>query len=847
MGKPELLAPAGSMDALVAAVQNGADAVYLGGQNFNARRGADNFNEAALAEAIEYAHVRGVKVFVTINILLADSELREAVRFLHAIYNAGADAAIVQDLGLIRLAREVIPELELHASTQMTAHNLPDALFLRDVGIKRIVLARELHLDSVREIRKRTGVQVETFVHGALCICYSGQCLMSSMIGGRSGNRGRCAQPCRLEYRLIDEQGKQVVDSSEVGEYLLSPRDLNVSHRIPELIKAGIDSFKIEGRMRRPEYVATVTRIYRTLIDRAAEGTVIGKDFTVTPQESGELNQIFNRGFTTGYFFGVLGKDAMSYKRPNNRGTRLGRIRQYDRKTRRAEIELEAPLLVGDGVEVWVSRGGRVGAEVHELFVDGQKVESATTGAIVALRLEGHIYPGDRVFKTHDAALMEKAVQTYSSSRETRRIPLDFMVEAKEGLPLLLEANDQEGVIAKAYTDVVCEKAQKRPLSADFLAEQLNRLGNTPFYLNKLRCDLDGEIMVPVREINAVRRRLIDQIAAERARLRKPQNTLQVNEHKLAHTIEEVNTHSFAGLPALAVAVNSAQATKAAVKNGAGVVYFGSTVYRSQGKLTIEEVHKARQYCGEAGVDFILATPRIIHDHELKKYLSSLDTMLETKPDGVLVSGYGLLKALKDLTDLPLVTDFSLNVFNGQSAAFLKAQGVSRVTLSLELTGEQMSSLSASAAAETEVIVHGYVPLMVSRYCAVGSLLGGKGKASSCAQACRNSSFALKDRKGIIFPVETDINCLMHIFNSRELCLLETLPYLANAGPAVFRIEARRESDAYVARAVRVYRQLMDSLQNKQKKRTDLAAMMQELVEGGPGYTRGHYYRGVMD
>jgi putative protease len=845
MIKPELLAPAGSREALVAAVQNGADAVYLGGRQFNARRGADNFDGAALAQAVEYAHVRGVKVYVTVNILLADTELREAVRFLHTVYNAGADAVIVQDLGLIRLARRVIPELELHASTQMTAHNVPGVLFLKDAGLRRVVLARELALDAVREIKERTGVQVETFVHGALCICYSGQCLMSSMIGGRSGNRGRCAQPCRLEYRLVDDRGVPVADSALVGEYLLSPRDLNLSRHIFELIEAGIDSFKIEGRMRRPEYVATVTRIYRSLIDRAAAG----KDSTVSDEEAYELAQIFNRDFTTGYFFDVPGRQMMSCKRPNNRGTRLGRIRRYDRKTRRAQIELEAPLQVGDGIEVWVTRGGRVGAEVNELYVNGRKVESTPAGQVAALKLEGYIHPGDRVFKTHDVKLMEKAVQTFSSSRETRRIPLDFRVRARLGEPLLLEAHDREGVTAGAYTKAAGEPAQKRALTAEFLAGQLDRLGNTPFVLGKLECDLDENVMLPVREINDVRRRVVEQIAAGRAGLRKPDPLpVAVIERKLAAVMNDGIAERVTGSsPLLAVAVSSAKAARAAVQSGAGLVYFGGDVYRRRGKITVSEVRRARQVCREAGTEFYLATPRILHDRELEQYLPYLKTLLEVAPDGVLVAGYGMLPTLRQLTDLPVVTDFPLNVFNRQSAYFLKERGVRRVTLSPELTGEQIKHLAGDAAAATEVIVHGTLPLMVTRYCAVGSLLGGRGDGDGCTAPCRKGSFALLDRKGVVFPVETDSNCLMHIFNSRELCLLETLPYLARAGPAVLRIEARREDDAYVARVTETYRWVLDSIMSKTSKLPDLATVVQELTARGPGYTRGHYYRGVLE
>lgn len=843
MRKPELLAPAGSRDALVAAVQNGADAVYLGGRRFNARRSAANFDDAELAGAIEYAHVRGVKIYVTVNILLADIELKEAVCFLRTIYNAGADAAIVQDLGLIRLARRVIPELELHASTQMTAHNVPGALLLRDAGVKRIVLARELDLESIREIRKRAGVQVETFVHGALCVCYSGQCLMSSMIGGRSGNRGRCAQPCRLEYRLVDDNGKLLADYEKVGNYLLSPRDLNISAHIPDLIKAGIDSFKIEGRMRRPEYVATVTRIYRSLIDRAARG----EEYAVTGEESGQLTQIFNRDFTTGYFFGVPGRDLMSYKRPNNRGVRLGRVRSYNREAGRAEIELEAPLRVGDGIEVWVTRGGRVGTEVNQIFVEGKKTSFADAGTVV-VELKGHIRPGDRVFKTNDVRLMENAVQTYSSSRETRCIPLDFKVRAHVGEPMLLEAADPQGITARAATGAVTQTAQKRPLTAEFLAEQLDRLGNTPFALNKLACDLGDNAMIPVREINDVRRQVVEQIAAARAALRKPVPLSGADiEHKLSVVLDKEEIERVEQFPVLAAAVGGAPEARAALESGAELLYFSGDRFRSRSNVTVDEIERVRRFCRDAGVEFYLTTPRIAHDRELKRYLPFLKSLLATEPDGIMIASYGWLPVLRQLTGLPLVADFSLNVFNRQSGAFLMEHGIGRVTLSPELTGEQVKCLAGCSPVATEAIVHGALPLMISRYCAVGSVLGGKDEDSGCSMRCRDASFALLDRKGVVFPVETDQHCLMHIYNSRELCLLDTLPYLVQAGPAVLRVEARREDQDYVARTVKTYRWVLDSLRNSPDRLPDLTAVMQKMVQGGPGFTRGHYYRGVMD
>ena len=844
MKRPELLAPAGGRDALVAAVQNGADAVYLGGRQFNARRGADNFEIKEMAEVIEYAHMRGVKVYVAVNILLAETELREAVRFLHAIYNAGADAAIVQDLGLIRLARLVIPELELHASTQMTAHNLPGVEFLRDAGLKRVVLAREMDLDSVQHIRERSGVQLETFVHGALCICYSGQCLMSSMIGGRSGNRGRCAQPCRLEYRLIDNSGQPVVDAGQWGEYLLSPKDLNLSEHVPRLMAAGIDSFKIEGRMRRPEYVATVVGIYRELINRALGSG----DFTVTGEEAVDLAQIFNRGFSTGYFFGNPGQNLMSYKRPNNRGVLLGRVKRHNQRTGRVEIELEAQLAAGDGIEVWVTRGGRVGTEVHGLWVNGSKVESAVAGTVVEIEMEGHIRPGDRVFKTHDAELMNRALQTYASSRETLSIPLDMRVRARVGEPLILEVNDRKGGNVTTQTDKVGEPAQRRPLTAEFLAGQLGRLGNTPFVLDGLECDIVGQVMVPVSEINDARRRVVEMLARDRVKRRLPAPLVgEEMERRLALAMADGDDAAPGRFPKLAAAVSGPRAVRAAVENGAEIIYYNGESFRSQNKPARADVLGARKVCREARVSFIPVTPRIMHDLELERYKEELKSILELGPDGIMAAGYGLLPVLREMTNLSLAADFSFNVFNRQSAIFLKEQGLFRVTLSPELTGEQVRELAAGVPLETELIVHGFMPLMVSRYCAVGSLVGGRCEDKKCTVPCRSGSYGLLDRKGVVFPVETDSNCLMHVFNSRELCLLDTLPYLAGAGLASIRIEARRDDVNYVAKTVRAYRNILDVLRDKPNRLPDLENTVRELTAQGPGYTRGHYYRGVMD
>jgi len=848
-GKPELLAPAGDWEALVAAVENGADAVYLGGKLFNARQSAANFDDLELGRAVHYAHVRGVRVYVTVNTLLDYNEVKEAVRFLHFLQQCGADAAIIQDLGLLRLARKAVPELPLHASTQMTVHNLPAVQLLKEAGISRIVLARELSLANIREIIRSGGVEVEVFIHGALCVCYSGQCLMSSMIGGRSGNRGRCAQPCRLNYVLVDRQGRSLAEPGQVGDYLLSPRDLNLSERLPDLIEAGITSFKIEGRMKRPEYVATVVRIYRCLLDRAAAGG----PYAVTAEEARDLAQIFNRDFTTGYFYGLPGRELMSYKRPNNRGIRLGRVKGFDRKSRLVEISLEEPLGIGDGIEVWVTRGGRAAGEVGRILLEGRPVEYAPAGATVQLEIPGRVFPGDRVFKTHDARLMERARSSYKSPGGQRKIPLVFTVEGRLGEPLKILARDNEGFSGEAHTASPAVEAQKRPLTHEYLEKQLDRLGNTPFRLAGLECRLEGDLMVPVSEINEARRQALARLEEARtAAFRRPPVPEDVFQRRLAAALsglpKEQESRAGATEPVLSVVVGDLASLRVAVGAGAGEVCLSGEQYRSRPPLSLEEILAGSEACAEAGVRFILGSHRILQDGELAGFCRLLEKVRKGQLDGVMAGNLGVIKKVRELTGLPVFADFSLNVFNIETVRFLMEAGASRVTLSPELTLEQVRQMAGLQVLPLEVIVHGALPLMVSEYCVVGSLLGekDKGKGKGCPAPCRGTGCGLKDRKGVVFPVELDQYCRMHIFNSRDLCVIEDLPELAGAGVSVLRIEARREGSRYVRDVTRAYR---DALAQKPGERSPerLSLLKESLARHSPaGFTKGHFYRGVM-
>jgi len=841
MNKPELLAPAGGWDALAAAVENGADAVYLGGKLFNARQSADNFDDQELSRAVEYAHLRGVKIYVTVNTLVADSEMEEALEFLFGLQNTGVDAAILQDKGLASLAQKVLPELPLHASTQMTAHNSSGVRELMGAGFSRVVLAREMSLEEITEIQDSTGADLEVFIHGALCISYSGQCLLSSMIGGRSGNRGRCAQPCRMQYNLIGRGGSLAADSAQAGEYLLSPRDLNVSSHIFPLMQAGINSFKIEGRMKRPEYVATVVRIYRKLIDCVfSEGP-----YPVDEKDKGDLAQIFNRDFTTGYFFGNQGRDMMSCKRPNNRGVRLGRVRGFDRKAGLVEVNLERSLRIGDGLEVWVTEGGRVGFQVSEIFIKGVKVDSAPAGEVAGLNIPGRVNPGDRVFKTHDANLMEMAKESFNLSRARRKVPVIFKVQAGPAAPLEITAIDPEGRRAAAATNSIGSPAEKRPLDGDFLKSQLDRLGNTPFAMAGLVCQINGRVIYPVKEINEARRQALSRLEAMIARdRRKPPVDPGVFRSRLKRQAGEsyLKTDKTPALPILAVSVADVKSLQSAVAAGADIVYFSLEGFRSKPSISRDQLTEAALFCKKNHVAFFLSTPRIVKDNEMEVLLGTVENI---QAPGVLAGNLGLIPLLAQRAPgLPLVTDFGFNAFNRHTVEFLLNRGASRVTLSPELTMAQVKELAPLY--PVEVFIHGALEVMVSEHCLPGSVLGDRSSETPCRSVCHQGGYSLKDRIGAAFPVETDRHCRMHIFNSRDLFMFEAIPDLAAAGVACVRIEARRESPDYVLAAAGLYRKALDGLQGGRRPAPDAEQARERMIKFSPaGVTKGHYYRGV--
>lgn len=825
----ELLAPAGSREALVAAVENGANAIYLAGNAFGARAYASNFDREALREAIHFAHLRKVAIHVTVNTIVADEEMGPLRDYLRFLYEAGADAVLVQDLGVARVAHETVPDLPLHASTQMSVSSLEGVRALAELGFTRVVLARELSLKEIRHICAHAPVEIETFMHGALCVCYSGQCLMSSMIGGRSGNRGRCAQPCRLPYTLVDEKGQDVL-GDKAGSYLLSPRDLSTIDVIPDLIEAGVSSLKIEGRMKRPEYVATVVRTYREAIDTY----YAGKGYAVTQEERDDLAQIFNRDFTTAYLEGRPGKAMMSDRRPNNRGLLIGRVTAYDWDRRIVTVKLSGRLGLGDQVDFWVKVGGRVTATISALTdAKGSAVEEGQAGDTVSFAIPSAVRDHDRVFKVYDARLMERAKETYASGAPVRRIPVAIAVRAAVGEPLTVTLCDAEGHRGEGRTDFIGEPARKRPLSEEIIRKQVSRLGTSVYEMKSLHCDIAGEVMVPMSEINEARRKAVE--ALDVLRLKE----IEAREHRPEPKFTDRIARPTPKKAHFLVAVDTLGKAEAALAAGADGILFGGESYEHR-VIAPEEYERAWQMAREAGARIDFNTPRIVHDGQQKHVERLLAAFAAFPPDAVHVHNIAMLALVRRLTDFAIHADYSLISYNKQTLAFLKDYGASGATLSPELTAKEIRQLAKESPLPLTCIVHGRLELMVSNYCVTGSFLGGCGEGP-CTQPCTRGHFALKDRKDALFPLAMDQFCHMHVLNSKVLSMMPHAMKFRAAGIETMQIEAKAMGEKEIAAIVKAYRKAMAFPEEPAE-----AQLSWIHEQEGKDITRGHYFRGVL-
>lgn len=840
--KIELLAPAGSLAALKAAVENGADAVYIGGPMFSARQKAENFTREQMTAGVQYAHERGCKVHVALNTLVSNAEIGAVVDYAYELAEANVDAVIVQDLGVAHLLRETLPQLPLHASTQMAVHNVPGVQFLEEQGFERAVLARETSLEAIRQIKAETEIELEVFVHGALCVAYSGQCLLSSMIGGRSGNRGLCAQPCRMQYQLVDEDGREYQSSD--GQYLLSTRDLNMIHYLPELIAVGVTSLKIEGRMKRPEYVAAVVRQYRDAIDAYYNKTAFDKK-----QADKTLLQIFNRDFTTGYYYGNPGAELMSHSRPDNRGVKIADVMKVE--NRKVWVQLSDTLSVGDGYLLYNQRGEEIAGKVQEMSIKGKTIQSGNPGQIVQLIVSGNAAGAKIMYRTSDVQLLKQAADSFSRPSQPQKEKVHFKVELHAGKPIMLYAWDDNGSQHYAESEYIVELAKNRPSDAESVRKQMDRLGNTAYELGELVTDIEEGVIAPASELNNLRRAAIEGLEAQKKGSEGEAEPLETYEEYLDNAgdlLDRIPPQVLAyGLQQkLAVTVGSVEAMQAAVEHGADYVYLNTTALRKEKVIVPEQFAALARWCHSRNAKLYWTCSPIENDTQLKKAAAGMWAAKEAGFDGVAVGNVGLLQTAKEQGWDTIIADYQMNIFNDVTLQYLSGQEIGRAVLSPELSLEQIGEFSYLGNLPLELIVHGNLPLMVSEQCVCGSVLGGRTAQKQCSMPCMKAQYSLKDRTGAQFPLYMDEHCRMHVFNSKTLNLYKRLEEALATGADVLRIEARERSAEWIGTVIAIYKKAIEAYNRTGSLITDLSAM-QTLEQLAPeGSTYGHYFRGVL-
>lgn len=798
----ELLAPVGSFEALKAAVQNGANAVYLGGKDFGARASANNFDRDELKEAVKYAHIRGVQVFVTTNTLRKENEIEDFLEYAKFLYDIDVDAIILQDIGMARLIKRELPDFELHASTQMVAHSLEDVKYLESVGFDRVVLAREVTVEEIKYICDNCKADIEVFVHGALCVCYSGQCLMSSMIGNRSGNRGRCAQPCRQRYELIDVYTGEVVNSN--GDYLLSPRDLNAIEEIDKVIDAGVHSLKIEGRMKRPEYVATVIDGYRKTIDEY----LATNKLNVSDETINDLYTIFNRKFTKGLLLGDVGKDMMNSQLPNNQGLYVGTVVDYNKKAKRLKIKLANTLKKGDGINLG---GGTIG----RIIKNGNIETIGYKGETIELDFVGEARKGQIVFKTSDSELMDRVQATFTQDKEFVKNIIDAKITIKLGQKPILTLKDRHSNEATIEGDKIVEEAMKVALSKEKVETQLRKLGNTPYELDLLEIELDDNVSLPISLLNQMRRDCIELLDKERVSIknRKYKNKIVKYKPVLYNRNKQQE---------ISVKVKNLEQLESALECGVDRIYYEDT----------NTIDKAMRLAMKYNKKVIYSAPRIIRNKEYNHLAKANNAGVES----VQVGNYGSIDYFKDKK---LNIDYYLNAFNSETINYYKEIGADTLCISQELNINEIKETIKYTDINIESVVYGYTPLMITEYCPMGVIVRDCKKDKRVAK-CKESIYALRNSKGDEFRVSQDIFCRSTIYNSNVTCMLDNLYELREIGINVLRLDFTLEDKDTVKEVIEAYQEV---LSNDYKLGTKATKLYNKLDEKGT--TAGHYYKGV--
>ena len=785
--KVEILSPAGSYESLKAAIAAGADAVYIGGTRFGARAYANNLTEEELLEAIDYVHLHGRKIYLTINTLLKEHELcNELYDYLLPYYKQGIDAVIVQDIGVLTYIKEQFPDLPIHASTQMTITNVLGAQFLKSLGAERIVTAREMQLSEIEEIAKNTDVEIESFVHGALCYCYSGQCLYSSLIGGRSGNRGQCAQPCRLPYRT---------DNQKDTQYVLSLKDICTLEYIPELVEAGIDSFKIEGRMKKPEYVALVTAMYRKYVDLYLK---YGKKaFRVEEKDREMLMDLYNRGGSHGgYYYTKNGRDMLSLERPNHAGVPALQVMKC--KGRNVTVKALVDIHKGDVIEL---------PDGAENFTFGMDVLKGQTTTFVTHKnqkfSQNHI-----LNRTRNESLLQWIKASIIDSKSKMKINGRLKLSVKEAARLVIEYGD-------ITVDVAGEKAQEavnQPMNAERVEKQMRKTGNTLFEFDKFKIELDGNLFMPMQALNELRRTGIE--ALEKQILLSFRRT---EKQKVLHTDESEKTHN--SMPMYVYVENLEQWEEALNFDYAERIYLDcNALNKAWANLDIPNIIDRTH---QSGKQIYLGMPHIFRKETILKYEEAYSNLLGVSWDGVLIRNYESYAFLKNHGySGKIVTDYNLYQFNKYAKEFWKNEMIESTTAPLELNFKELKEVGVE---NSELVVYGYFPMMVSAQCV-------KKTTEGCKK--QKGQIFIKDRYQKQFAVKNHCDyCYNIIYNTAPVVLTDQKMEIIELNPKAIRLHFTTENRQSMRKIMELYNEVFYK--------------GGQAIEPEFEFTRGHFKRGI--
>ncbi|MFL5581699.1 MAG: DUF3656 domain-containing protein [Gemmatimonadaceae bacterium] len=857
---PELLAPAGTLDAVRAAVANGADAIYLGAERFNARDDGAQLSLDELEQACALAHSRGRRIYLTLNVLVKPAELADALEFLGECVDRGIDACIVQDVGLVRLIQKVYPALEIHGSTQMTVHDASGALVMKEIGIERVVLARENTLEDIRAIRDAVpDLGLETFVHGALCISYSGQCYMSGMISERSANRGSCAQSCRKDYVLADKATGAELDQG----YLISAKDLGAHEHLDAIAELGVGCLKVEGRKKKPEYVATVTRSYREWLDRVARGEPVA----ATPEEVQPLVQIFSRGFTGGMYGGRAGRSYITRTQPDNRGLELGFVVGHERGE--LLIDVSTPVAVGDGLGFEPPEGLTV--KGTGFAVSQVRTVSSREGVVrQAVKTPTRVAAGWRVVRSSDAQLLERARASFAAlpaPARARKTRLDARVFGHAGSPLKVVFS-ADGETVDARSEITLAPASKRALDRQQLRDQLGRLGDTPFALAGIDdSGLQPGLFLPVSELNHLRQAAVEQLTLRRdwaEHARKAERRLRIEEavaalpaapretsvvgaaNRLRSEAEAVVSSISGGGPrgtvhaddvraergSLVASVYSLDDARAAAAAGATEIVLDPFIRHPL--PPVARVRALAEELAAQGVALRLRTPTIVRPEERPALQKWLDLGLP------MLSGHLGIVAELGRAGRDVVADYAVNCFNEHTAAELFRLGARRTVLSVELTADEMATLVRPwEGAGFDAFVYGRPEGMTIEHCVLSAAFDRV--ATTCRDLCvkKHPNVELTDPAGYTFPVATDSACRNRLLHSRPVDGAEFLSRLWAAGIRGYHLVFNVAGDP-VSEIVARYRAALDRVALGEGV---AAPVVRDLFDGA--FTRGHFARAV--